>query len=93
MHSMYLESSYLWTTCMIDVSALVQASLPPVKGQIVEKATSINRSASSGTMHVLEYARAANVRKIVHTSSFANILHPDDSWSPIVVTEDGKRAH
>jgi nucleoside-diphosphate-sugar epimerase len=63
-----------------------------VKGQNTEKAKSIVESASVGTQHVLGYARAANVKKIVHTSFFANVLHPDDSWTPIVVTEDGKWA-
>ena len=63
-----------------------------MKGQNTEKAKSIVESASVGTQHVLGYARAANVKKIVHTSFFANVLHPDDSWTPIVVTEDGKWA-
>jgi nucleoside-diphosphate-sugar epimerase len=75
---------------MIGVGTLIQASLPPVKGQITEKAKSIVQSASTGTIHLLRHARAANVRKIVHTSFFANVLHPNDSWNPIVVTEDGK---
>jgi len=45
-------------------------------------------SGSSGTKHVLEYARAADVKRVILTGLFANVLHPDDSWNPIVVTED-----
>jgi len=50
----------------------------------------IMESGSSGTRHILEYARGANVTKVIYTGSFANVLHPYDSWSPIIVTENGK---
>jgi hypothetical protein len=50
----------------------------------------IVESASSGMKHVLKFARAANVMKVIYTGSFSNVLHPDYSWNPIVVTESGK---
>jgi len=74
---------------MIDVNAVILSSIPIAKGQVTKIANSIVQSGSSGTRHVLEYVRAANITKVVHTGSFANVLHPDDSWNPIVVTEDG----
>ncbi len=75
---------------MIDVNAVILSIVPLVKGQIAKAANLLMQSGSSGTRHVLEYVRAANVTRIIHTGSFANVLHPDDSWNPIVVTEDGK---
>jgi nucleoside-diphosphate-sugar epimerase len=75
---------------MIDVDSVVLLSnLPLVKGQVTKAANLVVQSGSSGTRHVLEYARAANVARVILTGSFANVLHPDNSWSPIVVTEDG----
>jgi hypothetical protein len=75
---------------MIGVHAIILASLPPVQGQTMQVANLIVESASSGTKHVLKFAHAANVTKVIYTGSFSNMLHPDDSWSPIVVTENGK---
>jgi nucleoside-diphosphate-sugar epimerase len=75
---------------MIDVNAVILSTVPIAKGDVSKKANLIVHSGSSGTRHVLEYVRAANVTKVIHTGSFANVLHPDDSWNPIVVTEDGR---
>jgi nucleoside-diphosphate-sugar epimerase len=75
---------------MIDVNAVILSSVPIAKGQVSKAAKLIVQSGSSGTRHVLEYVRAANVTKVIHTGSFANVLHPDDSWNPIVVTEGGR---
>lgn len=75
---------------MIDVNAIILASLPPVEGQTMQVANLIVESASSGTKHVLKFARAAKVTRVIYTGSFSNMLHPDDSWKPIVVTEKGK---
>jgi|SRR6266702_1479369 len=77
----------------IGVNTLIVASLPPVRGKTIEEARSTVESASSGTKHVLEYAQAASVKKIVYTGSFQNAFHPSDSWNPITITEDGKREH
>lgn len=74
----------------IDVTVVILASLPPVKGQVMKAAKLIVESGSSGTKHILKFARVANVTKVIFTGSFSNVLHPDDSWNPIVVTEDGK---
>ena len=74
----------------IDVTAVMLASLPPVKGQVMKAAKLIVESGSSGTKHILKFARVANVTKVIFTGSFSNVLHPDDSWNPIVVTEGGK---
>ncbi|KAI0298400.1 hypothetical protein B0F90DRAFT_1818763 [Multifurca ochricompacta] len=76
------------TDAFRDVSAVILASLPPVRGQVMKMAKSIVESGSCGTKHVLEHARAANVKKVVHTGLFSNVLHPDDSWSPVVATEE-----
>ena len=73
-----------------DVNAIVLSALPLMKGQTTNTAHLLVESGSSGTRHVLEHARAANVKRVIHTGSFANVLHPDDSWNPIVVTEDGR---
>ncbi|KAH9048918.1 hypothetical protein EDB84DRAFT_1556578 [Lactarius hengduanensis] len=70
------------------VSTLVVASLPPVRGRTTEEARSSVESASSGTKHLLAYAQAASVKKIVYTGSFQNAFHPSDSWNPITITED-----
>lgn len=70
------------------VSALIVASSPPVRGKTIEEARSTVESAGSGTKHVLGYAQAGSVKKIVYTGSFQNALHPRDSWSPITITED-----
>ena len=86
-------SRSLISLCTIGISTLVVASLPPVKGKTLEEARSTVESASSGTKHVLEYAHAASVKKIVYTGSFQNAFHPRDSWNPITVTEDGKHGH
>ncbi|KAH9995881.1 hypothetical protein BJV74DRAFT_298470 [Russula compacta] len=67
------------------VNAIILAGLPFVKGQTAKL---IVESGSSGTKHVLAYARAAKVTKVIYAGSFANVLHPDDSWNPIVVTEN-----
>lgn len=76
---------------MIDVNAVILSNLPLfVKGKVSSTANSVMESASSGTRHVLEYARAANLTRVILTGSFANVLHPDESWVPIVATEDGK---
>jgi hypothetical protein len=75
---------------MVDVNAVILSSVPIAKGQVLKIAGSIVHSGSSGTRHVLEHVRAANVTKVIHTGSFANVLHPDDSWNPIVVTEGGR---
>ena len=76
---------------MIDVNALILSNLPLfVKGKVARTANSVIESGSSGTRHVLEYARAANVKRVILTGLFTNVLHPDDSWNPIVVTEDGE---
>jgi hypothetical protein len=75
---------------MIDVNAVILSSIPIAKGQVSKTVNSIVQSGSSGTRHILEYVRAANVTKVIHTGSFANVLHPDDSWNPIVVTESGR---
>jgi hypothetical protein len=76
---------------LIGINSLVLVSnLPLVKGQVTKTANLIVQSGSSGTRHVLEYARAANVTRVILTGSFANVLHPDESWNPIVVTEDGR---
>src|SRR5579863_9148598 len=74
---------------MIDVDAVILAGLPPVKHQTMEFTNLIVELASIGTKHVLKFARAANVTKVIFTGSFSNVLHPDDSWNPIVVTENG----
>jgi hypothetical protein len=60
------------------------------KGYVSRRTNLIAQSGSSGTRHILEYVRAAKVTKVIHTGSFANVLHPDDSWNPIVVTEGGR---
>lgn len=70
------------------VSTLVVASSPPVRGRTTEEARSTVESASSGTKHLLTYAQAASVKKIVYTGSFQNAFHPSDSWNPITITED-----
>jgi nucleoside-diphosphate-sugar epimerase len=75
---------------MTDINAIILSTLPLVKGHAMNTANLIMESGSSGTRHVLEHARAANVKRVIHTGSFANVLHPDDSWNPIVVTEDGR---
>ena len=75
---------------MVDVNAVILSRVPIAKGQISKIANSIVHSGSSGTKHVLEYVRAAKVTKVIHTGSFANVLHPNDSWRPIVVTESGR---
>jgi len=75
---------------MIGVNAVILSSVPIAKGHVSKAANSIVQFGSSGTRHVLGYVRAANVRKVIHTGCFANVLHPDDSWNPIVVTEDGR---
>jgi nucleoside-diphosphate-sugar epimerase len=59
------------------------------KGHVSKTANLIAQSGGSGTRRILEYVRAANVTKVIHTGSFANVLHPDDSWNPIVATEGG----
>ena len=73
----------------VDVTAVILASLPPVKGQITKAAKLIEESGSSGPEHILKFARVANVTKVIFTGSFSNVLRPNDSWNPIVVTEDG----
>lgn len=75
---------------MIGVNAVILSSVPIAKGHVSKTANLIVESGSSGTKHVLKYVRAANVTKVIHTGCFANVLHPDDSWNPIVVTEDGR---
>ncbi|KAI9447133.1 NAD-P-binding protein [Lactarius psammicola] len=70
------------------VSILIVASSPPIRGRTIEEARSTVESASSGTKHILEYAQAAGVKKIVYTGSFQNTFHPNDSWNPITITED-----
>jgi hypothetical protein len=75
---------------VIDVNAVILSSVPMAKGHVTKTANLIVESGSSGTRHVLEYVRAANVAKVIHTGSFANVLHPDDSWNPIVVSEGGR---
>jgi hypothetical protein len=75
---------------MIDVDAVILSSVPIAKGHVSKTANLIAQSGSSGTRHVLEYVRAANITKVIHTGSFANVLNPDDSWNPIVVTEGGR---
>ena len=76
---------------MIDVNAVIISNLPLfVKGKVSTTANSVMESASSGTRHVLAYARAANLTRVILTGSFANVLHPDESWVPIVATEEGK---
>lgn len=75
---------------MIDVNAVILSSAAVAKGHYSKMRNSIVQSGSSGIKHVLAYIRAANVTKVVHTGSFANVLHPDGSWNPIVVTEDGR---
>ena len=75
---------------VIDANAIILASLPPVNGRTMEVANLIVELASSGTKHVLKFARAAEVTKVIYTGSFSNVLHPDNSWNPIVVTENGK---
>lgn len=74
----------------IGVNAIIIAGLPPVQGQTMQVANLIVESASSGTKHVLKFAHAAKVTKVIYTGSFSNVLHPDDSWNPIVVTENGQ---
>lgn len=81
----------LYSLFMIGVNAIILAGLPSVKGQVVNTARLIVESGSNGIKHVLAYARAAKVTKVIYAGSFANVLHPDDSWNPIVVTENGKR--
>ncbi|KAF8477705.1 hypothetical protein DFH94DRAFT_89549 [Russula ochroleuca] len=76
------------TNVFRDINAIILSTLPLVKGHAMNTANLIMESGSSGTRHVLEHARAANVKRVIHTGSFANVLHPDDSWNPIVVTED-----
>jgi nucleoside-diphosphate-sugar epimerase len=61
-----------------------------MEGKTMKLAELIVELASSGTKHVLKFARAANVTKVIYTGSFSNVLHPDYSWNPIVVTESGK---
>lgn len=75
---------------MIDVNAVILSNVPVAKGPVLKAANSIVRSGSFGTRHVLEYVREANVAKVIYTGSFANVLHPDDSWNPVVVTERGR---
>ncbi|KAI9447241.1 hypothetical protein F5148DRAFT_728170 [Russula earlei] len=70
------------------VTALVLAGLCLAKGRALPAVKLVVESGSSVTNNVLEYARAAKVTKVLFTGSFANVLHPDDSWNPIVVTED-----
>ncbi|KAI0301394.1 hypothetical protein BC826DRAFT_989207 [Russula brevipes] len=70
------------------VSAIILTSLPAVKGETMTNAKLIVESGSTGMKHVLEYARAAKVTKVIQTGIFTNVLHPKDSWSPIVVTEN-----
>src|SRR6266404_2668098 len=72
------------------VSALIIASLPPVRGRTIEEARWTVELASSGIKHVLKYALAAGVKKIVYTGTFQNTLHPSDTWKPITVSEEGK---
>lgn len=76
---------------MKDVNAIILSNVPLfAKGKVARTANSVMESGSSGTRHVLEYARAANVTRVILTGLFANVLHPDDSWNPIVVTEEGE---
>ncbi|KAN0139337.1 hypothetical protein V8E53_002838 [Lactarius tabidus] len=70
------------------VTTLIIASSAHVKGKTIEEARSAVESASSGTKHILEYAKAAGVKKIVYTGTFQNALHPLDSWNPITITEN-----
>jgi nucleoside-diphosphate-sugar epimerase len=79
--------------CTIGVSTLIIASSAHVKGKTIEEAKSAVESASGGTKHILEYAKAAGVKKIIYTGTFQNALHPLDSWNPITITENGKREH
>ena len=81
----------LTSFCVIGVSTLIVASSAHVRGRTIEEARSAVKSAISGTKHVLEYARAAGVKKIIYTGTFQNTLHPLESWNPISITEDGKR--
>ena len=81
----------LISLCTVGVNALIVASCTPVRGNTIEEARSTVESAISGAKHVLAYAQAASVKKIVYTGSFQNVFHPRDSWNPITITEDGKR--
>ncbi|KAH9956357.1 hypothetical protein BC827DRAFT_1271002 [Russula dissimulans] len=88
-HTQYVQYLLIPSSLFaIDVIAVVLTSLLYAKGQVMKVAKLIMESGSSGTRHILEYARAANVTKVIYTGSFANVLHPYDSWSPIIVTEN-----
>ena len=75
----------------IDVGTLIVASSAHIRGKTIEEARSAVESASNGMKHVLEYAKAAGVKKIVYSGTFQNALHPLNSWNPITITENGKR--
>lgn len=77
---------------VIDVNAVILSGVPManLKNHVSKTANLIAQSGSSGIRHILEYVCAAKVTKVIHTGSFANVLHPDDSWNPIVVTEGGR---
>jgi len=70
------------------VGTLVVASSAHVRGKTIEEARSAVESASCGTKHVLEYAQAAGIKKIIYSGTFQNALHPLESWNPIAITED-----
>ncbi|KAI0259979.1 hypothetical protein BC834DRAFT_902869 [Gloeopeniophorella convolvens] len=76
------------TDAFRGVSAAIVASLTPLPGKATKTAKKIVESGYTATKHILEHARAANVKKVVLTGSSSNVLHPDDTWKPIVVTED-----
>ena len=75
----------------IGVSTLIVASSAHVRRKTVEEARSAVESASSGTKHVLEYAKTVGVKKTIYSGTFQNALHPLNSWNPITITENGKR--
>ncbi|KAF8263095.1 hypothetical protein EI94DRAFT_1832490 [Lactarius quietus] len=70
------------------VGTLVVASSAHVRGKTIEEARSAVESASCGAKHVLEYAQAAGIKKIIYSGTFQNALHPLESWNPIAITED-----
>jgi len=66
----------------VDVLMHVGSPLPGTASADV-----VLQSAIDGTRRVLEASLAARVKKVVFTSTFATLYHPDDTFKPGTATE------
>lgn len=66
----------------VDALIHVGSPLPGAAGPEV-----VLQSAIDGTRRVLDYALSAKVKKIIYTSTFGSLLHPDDTFKDKVFTE------